>query len=176
LNDTLRNIGFRHSQQVDTINAHHTRDSLKFSRKIDSLAKVCATLKSNFLATRDTIASLHNRLEAAFLSNDSSAVWLIADSLNDELVKANGQLFAWQTGRDSTETTNMDEINRLRGVIVELQQEIVTFKGLLVDCTNNASNLAKNGDAAISKLKKRTLWAKISGTLNIILTALLFIK
>lgn len=176
LNDTIQNIGLRHSQHVDTINAHHTRDSLKFSRKIDSFAKVCASLKSNFLATRDTITSLHNRLEAAFLSNDSNAVWLIADSLNSELVKANNQLFAWQVGRDSVEIDQLKEIQRLRDVITQLQGEVSTFKILLAECTNNASNLAKNGNAIIAKLKKRTLWAKISGTLNIILAALLFIK
>lgn len=173
LNDTIRIAASILSVKFDSSIHRNTVDSLKFTKKIDSLKKVNASLKSNFLSTRDTIVSLHSRLETAFLFNDSNAVWRIADSLNNELVKANNELFAWQLGRDSSETAQMDEIARLRGVIVELQQEIGQFKTLLKQSTDNSANLARQLDTVLKKMKARKLWARISEGLNVVLAAII---
>jgi hypothetical protein len=176
-NDTITTRANEWKQKHDSITlAKHIGDSLD-KHKIDSLTTVCTSLKTKFLSTRDTIANLHDRLNVAFSTNDTGRVYKIADSLNNELVAANNQLFSWQISRDSLSSAQLSEIERLQGVITTLQGQISQFTALLTDCTNNAAALAKTGQKAAKKAKLASLWAKLgTGIAAVAIGIILIVK
>lgn len=173
--DTIQLIALDWKAKHDSITSAKRKGDSLYTHKIDSLNSVCNSLKSKFLSTRDTIANLHDRLNKAFADNDTTGVWGIADSLNNQLVKANNALFAWQIGRDSVSTAQLSEIQRLQGIIITLQAQISQFQGLLKMCTDNNAALSKIAQMAIKKAKTKGLLNKIGigivGLLGIILIA-----
>lgn len=173
LNDTLKLRTTQISSLFDSTSRKNSTDSLMYNHKIDSFKRVTEVFKKSFLATRDTIASLHNRLSMAFINLDTVGVYRLADSLNNELVNANNQLFEWQISRDSTDNVQAAEIKRLRMVVSDLQTQIVQFKALLIQCTDNASGLAKNANKAINKAKAWSVFGKIGAGIAGLLAVLL---
>lgn len=176
INDTVMSQARAWKLKHDSITAAKQKGDSLYTRKIDSLNTVCSSLKTKFLSTRDTIANLHDRLNKAFSDNDTTGVWDIADSLNKALVVANNQLFNWQISRDSISSAQLAEIQRLEGIITQLQAEIAQFQGLLKMCTDNNAALSKTTQAAIKKLKVRGLLSKIGAGIVAVLTVALIAK
>jgi len=176
INDTLKAQTIVLSKANDSVINRWRKDTSTYRHRIDSLTRVTQTLKVSFLHTRDTIANLHNRLDSAFAANDTAGVWDIADSLNNELTKANNLLFAWQISRDSNDTTKDHQIDELNTIVVSLQEQIVQYKLLLKECTDNSANLSKTANSAIKKSKLNSLWGKIGTGLAAVLAILLIAK
>jgi hypothetical protein len=174
-NDSIKAVAAILYKKVDSISDKNTKDSIRYTRKIDSFVRVTKDLKTSFLATRNEISVLHNRLETAFIDLDTVGVFRIADSLNRELVSANNQLFAWQISRDSTDNLKDEEIARLRGIIVDLQGQIVQLKALLIACNDNTDRLGKSASKAIKKAKIASLISKIGVGIALVVTAILIV-
>ena len=174
--DSIQSKAVKLGHTTDSVVIKNRVDSFRYITKIDSLNKVCARLKANFLATRDTISNLHNKLNDAFATSDTGKVYRIAHSLNNQLVIANNELFSWSVGRDSSDQAMKDEIVRLYNVIDTLKSQINQFKELLVTCTNNNAALSKTANSAIKKAKARGLVSKIGMGLAALLAAIAIIK
>jgi hypothetical protein len=153
----------------------YQQDSAFRSKKIDSLQLINEKLKANFTSHRDTIVKLHFKLDSAFAANDTVGVWDYADSLNNALVRTDAALTQLQIGRDSLESEMRDRITGLQNTIKELQDQIIQFKELLTECTNNNAALYKTAQKAVKKAKLSTLLNKIGIGLAAVVAAVLII-
>lgn len=176
LNDTIAgNARFllSYSQALETKNA---RDSLSYRKTIDSQARVIAVLQGKFRVTKDSIGTLYDQLKVFYDAHDTIALANAYAELRGQLDLANQLLFSIQIGRDSADNINTAEIARLNVLATALQSHIKAYEALLVECTTNASNLAKTGQKAVKKAKMDALFAKIGIGLAAIVTLLLIAK
>lgn len=176
LNDTIaENARFlmSYSRGLETKNA---RDSASYRKTIDSQSRVIAALQGKFRVTKDSIGTLYDQLKVFYDSHDTIDLANAYAELHGQLDLANQLLFSIQIGRDSADNINTAEIGRLRVLVTALQSHIKAYEALLVECTTNASNLAKTGQKAARQAKMNALFAKIGAGLAVLVTLLLIGK
>jgi hypothetical protein len=176
LNDTIKIKASRIAYFNDSLTVKHTKDSVKYISKIDSLVKVVQTLKGQFKVTKDSIGTLYGQLKTFYYQHDTVALIATYNRLSSELTEANNQLFAIQLNRDSVDNVNVAEILRLNGLITTLQGQIKQYNDLLTDCTGNASKLAKNGEAALKRAKAGKLFGLLGTGIAALVALLVLIK
>lgn len=175
-NDSIKTRHVAIMVKVDSLKVKNTTDSLKFTKKIDSLQNAYTLLKSKLNGTKDSIFRLKSQLDGLANNIDNPQLKEVVSRLGDQLTDANNQLWYIQMNRDSATTADTAEITRLRGVVVELQGQVRALNDLLIQCTTNASNMSKTANSAIKKAKARGLLAKIGGGLAAVLGILLILK
>lgn len=176
LNDTISlqaKFLLRHSEALESKNKS---DSLSYRKTIDSQARVIAVLQGKFRITKDSIGTLYDQLKVFYDAHDTIALANAYQELRGQLDLANQLLFSIQIGRDSADNMNTAEIARLNVLLTALQSHIKAYEALLVECTTNASNLAKTGQRAVKKAKMDALFAKIGAGLAALVAILLIVK
>lgn len=176
LNDTIKIEHISTLKKIDSVIHKSSKDSIRYTKKIDSITAAYVQLKSKFSGTKDSLFTLKNQLDAFANGSGNDQLKEIVSRLDGQLMDANLQLFQIQINRDSADAAKDSEIVRLHGVISVLQGQLAQLSSLLTQSTDNSSAIAKQTDAALNKVKKRTLLAKISGTLNVLLGVLLILK
>lgn len=146
-----------------------------FVHKLDSQSHIIAIWQGRFKVTKDSIGVLYRSLKDLYLSHDTMALVEAYAELGDQLKDAQEQLNSLQSARDSSDLLRDMEISRLQGIIGKLQAEITELNGLLVACTSNASDLAKNGLKAAKKAKLAALISKVGIGLASIMAVLLLV-
>lgn len=155
--------------------ARDSIDRLAYQRIIDSQKRVINSLQGRFKSSKDSIFTLYGQLKTYYEAHDTLALFTSYRELRDELTIANNLLFSIQIQRDSLENASTSEIERLKGLITQLKGQINTLNDLLIQCTDNASSLAKNGNAAIKKARAANIWGRISTVLAAILGVILLV-
>lgn len=172
-NDTIVALTTVVSHKFDSIRVRHTHDSLGYTHKIDSQSHIITVLRGQTKITKDSVVILYRQLKEFYDNKDTVALLAAYTELRNQWSQLNQQLFNLQIARDSSDNIRTAEIERLNGVITSLEGQIVEFKDLLIQCTDNASNLAATGNKALKKAKMASLWSKIGGGLAAILAVLL---
>lgn len=175
LNDTLKLENTKVIKKSDSMLFKNVKDSLSYRKIIDSQSRVIAVLQGKFKVSRDSIFSLYGQLKEYYEAKDTVALLRSYMELREELNEADGLLFTIQIARDSLQNTAQNEGGRLNGLIAQLKGQISTLNGLLIQCTDNASSLAKNGNTAIKKARAANMWGRISTVLAAILGVILLV-
>jgi len=173
INDTIK-IALSTSHKVfDSTSHKNTSDSIRYTRKIDSQSHIIAVLQGKFKVTKDSLWNSYNQLKVFYLNHDTVALAQTYENLSSQLTEANNELFAIQIARDSADNIREAEITRLRGVVVDLQGQVVQLQDLLKQSTDNSSSLAKTAQKAIKKQKINALLAKVGTGIAVILGVIL---
>lgn len=173
LNDTLIIQSKVVFNQNDSLKQKKASDSVIYVKKIDSQRRIIASLQGHLHVKGDSIRTLMGNLKTFYLNHDTAALQATYDNLSTQLTDANNLLFAIQLARDSADNIRIAEIARLNQVINTLQDQIKQLKELLVECTNNASNINKTAIRALRKQKVNALLAKVGTGIAVVLGIIL---
>lgn len=172
-NDSIAVAAKSISLHNDSITIAKKKGDSVYQHKLDSQSHIIAIWQGRFGITKDSIGVLYGKLRDLYLANDTVELASAYHELGYQLQDARTQLSALQSARDSADLIRDGEVSRLNGIIDQLQAEIKQLEGLLVDCTNNASALAKTGLKAARKAKIAALISKIGIGLSAVLAVIL---
>lgn len=172
-NDTIVLQNDALSKKNDSVILAKRRGDSLYSHKIDSQSRIIAIWEGRFKITKDSIGVLYDKLKELYVAHDTADLVEAYQQLGEQLQDAKTQLSALRVAKDSADNIREAEITRLQGVINQLQTEIIELKTLLVQCTSNASELAKTGLKAAKKAKIAGLISKLGVGLSALLAVLL---
>lgn len=160
----------------DSVAAKNSIDSLKSAVKFDSLSKVIVVQNAAFEKTRATLIGLKHQLDSADKNKDTTDFYAACREISNQLTEANNQLFQIQISNDSLSNAKNEEIQRLHGVIAEVQSELAQFKVAFAEEINTNKQLTSDIEKLARKAKKTSLLTKIGWGLAAIFGAGLIIK
>lgn len=163
------------SRKYSDISFIYGQDTMHYQHKLDSQNHVIAVLQGRFKVTKDSIGTLYAALKTFYLNHDTIALQQTYENLAAQLRDANNQLFALQIARDSADYTRDQQIVALRQTITKLQSLIKDYQSLLNECSANNKALSNIASTALKKAKANSLFAKISGSLAVVLAGIILL-
>lgn len=176
ISDSIKIINDIVVKSNDSVIKKNKTDSVLYSTKIDSLTKESKRLRGNFLQTRDSLIVLYKKLQNDISIHDTVGSFEIIEQLRNKLGDADTQLFQWQINRDSSDYSRNAEIERLRGIVSTLQNQIVGFKGAFDTEFKSHQAITNDFFKLQKKARIQSFLGKIEPAVIILLASGLLIK